>query len=140
MTKQNKFEVLTREELVLACLELEDELARLRPKPPKYKMGQVLAFGIKHPMWVGQPTVFFTVLSVEHRNGKWLYGYAANVGPGGTFQTYPEDRLRPLTPTEIDGTQPAATLATPAAMEASTVTAPNTAPNTGYAATPDILL
>lgn len=116
MIKPNKFEMLTHAELVLACLELEDEVSRLRPKPPKFKLGQVLAYGMKHPIWIGQPTTLFTVLSVEHRNGKWMYGYAQNVAASGVFQLWPEDKLRALTPAEIDGTQPAAT----PAMEVST--------------------
>jgi len=114
--KKNKFLDLSRDELIRALLELEDENAKLRPAPAKYKLGQVLAYGTKNPIWNGQPTAYFQVLSVENRMGKWHYGYQKSGIHG--FGVFPEDKCRALTATELDGTSAATT---PVASEASTL-------------------
>lgn len=108
----NKFDAYTKDDLLRLCLQQESELEQLRPKPAKFKMGQVLA--CKQAHWTGQPAGFFSVLSVELRNGKWFYGFAKTTGynnNGQTYQTFPEDKLRVLTATEIDGStsEPVAT-------------------------------
>lgn len=114
MKTSNKFDKLTKEDLLKACLEMEDELERLRPKPAKYKLGQVLAHVKGWPFppgsfHRGQPGHLFVVLSVECRGGLWYYGYAKRPGSSGpgSFSTYPESQVRALTPTEIDGQSPA---------------------------------
>ena len=101
----NKFDSLTRDDLLKRLLEQEDELLRLRPKPSKFRLGQVLMYQGKHPFWALQPGATFVVLSVESRNGKWYYGYSR---VGHNFQVFPEEKCRALTPTETDGT-PSAT-------------------------------
>lgn len=99
--KKNRFEEFNKEDLLRICLEQEDELQKLRPKPAKFKVGQVVAIGHKNSWMNGQPAVFFQILNVEHKNGEWHYAYAT--GPGQTFMTYLEKHLRALTPSEIEG-------------------------------------
>jgi hypothetical protein len=103
--KSNKFDDLKRDDLLRMLLEQEDELERYRPKPAKFKLGQLLALPLgpgKHQWHPGQPAIFFVALALEHRNGEWHYGYSQR-GPG-LFNLYPEKKLRALTATEIDGT------------------------------------
>jgi len=115
--KKNKFADLDRDGLIRACLELENENAQLRPKPALYKLGQVLAYGTKNPIWNGQPAAYFQVLSVENRMGKWHYGYQKSGIHG--FGVFPEDKCRAITVNEFDGSQPiSGTQAIP--MEANT--------------------
>jgi hypothetical protein len=98
---KSKFESLDKTELVKKCLEQEDELEKLRPKPPKFKVGQVLAFPSK-PQWTGQPAAYFSVLRIERRpDGGW--GYAYSVGLQGSGAFYPENKLRPLSSIELEG-------------------------------------
>jgi hypothetical protein len=99
--KENKFNTLKREDLLKLCLEMESELEQLRPKPAKFKLGQLVALVAKNPWYTGQPAIFFAVLSVEHRAGEWHYGYAKS-GPHN-FHVHPERKCRALTPTELDG-------------------------------------
>jgi hypothetical protein len=103
--KKNKFDELNRMDLLKLVLEQEDELEKLRPKPAKFKLGQVLALVVsKHQWHPGQPAVYFSVLSVENRLGEWHYGYSrAGVS---TFHAYPEKKLRALAQSEIDGSTP----------------------------------
>lgn len=103
MKKPNKFDSLDREELLRRCLEQEDELEKLRPSPPKFKLGQLLASPSKNAYgWQGQPASYFIALSVENRMGRWFYGYAKHSSPGA-FHAFPEDKLRAITPEELNG-------------------------------------
>lgn len=120
MTKSNKFDGLNKTELLQKCLEQEDELVKLRPKPAKFRLGQIVAG--KNPNWSGQTHSYFKVLSVEYKYGQWSYGYAT--AAGGKFQTRPEEELRALSITEMDGTPEA--LATPAAVPTQIVGQPGT--------------
>lgn len=98
---KNKFDNLSRGDLLRSCLEMEDELERLRPKPAKFKLGQIVVSPGKSPYGGAQPCFAFTILSVEQRNGKWHYGWDKHSVHG--FRVFPEEKLRALTPTEIDG-------------------------------------
>ncbi len=103
MPKINKFDSLDRDGLLRQCIELEDELERLRPKPPRFKLGQLVACSSKAPYnWAGQPATFYVVLSVENRGGKWYYGYA-KTSSQGSFHAFPEDKLRAITQMELTG-------------------------------------
>ena len=110
MPKLNKFDELKRDDLLKLCLEQENELEQLRPRPPKFKLGQVLFSQGKNAYnWAGQPGTFFVVLSVENRMGKWYYGYAK--APGSAFHAFPEEKLRAATALELTGMdQPQATI------------------------------
>jgi hypothetical protein len=100
--KPNKFDELKRDDLLRLVLEMEDELETLRPKPARFKLGQLVAFRAPNQYWKGQPAVYFSVLSTELRNGEWFYGHSRS-GPQ-TFVVYPEKKCRELTQTELDGT------------------------------------
>jgi hypothetical protein len=131
--KPNKFESLTKDDLLRLVLEQEDELEKWRPKPPKYKLGQVLvSTKTKHPYWTGQTAVYFQVISLECRGGKWHYGYA-RTNTQGIFHSFSEETLRELTQAELTGTTaPAAPQ--PTMAEASGViqnSAPMPMPTTG---------
>lgn len=127
---KNKFDSLTRDELLRAVLELEDENAKLRPKAAKFKLGQLVAYGNKNPWVQGQPAFFFTVLSTENRYGDWYYGYAKNGSHG--FHVYPEDKLRFVTTAELEGTlapaSPEASHAAPAVTMAQLIQDAHIAP------------
>jgi hypothetical protein len=98
----NKFETASRDELLRRVLELEDEVERYRPKPPKFKLGQLVAFaGQKNPWMREQPAIYFTVLSLELKENGWHYGHSKNSPT--TFVTYPEKKCRELTKTELEG-------------------------------------
>ena len=99
---KNPFDTMDRQELIRRCLEQEDELRVLRPKPAKFKLGQVVAQGTKNNWMRGQPALYFSILSVENRLGEWYYGYNIN-GPH-SFAVFPEKALRVLDATEMDGT------------------------------------
>lgn len=126
--KKSKFDVATREELLKIVLEQEDELVKLRPAPAKFKLGQLVAQeskpNFKHPFWGGQPTLFFTVLSVENRHGDWYYGYAKS---GIGFLVFAEKQLRELNKVELEGVVAPAD-ALPVEEPAPTVHAPGIAP------------
>jgi hypothetical protein len=105
--KKNKFDELSRESLVQRCLELEDENAKLRPQPPRFKMGQLVAYvGTKNPWQRGQPAIYFTVLSIEQRSSEWYYGNSMD--SPGPFTTFPERKCRALSEVELNGTTEAA--------------------------------
>ena len=101
---KNKFDALDKADLLKLCLEQEQELENLRPKPPKFKLGQLIcnASGGKNPWMRGQPAIHFVVLSVENRAGEWHYGYSQL--NQHSFNVFPEKKLRALTKTELDGT------------------------------------
>lgn len=104
---QSKFEALSKDDLLRVCLEQEDELEKLRPKPAKFRFGQVLRAenSVLRQTYAGQPYVYFTVLYVEYRNGKWHYGYAKRTNSvTGGFNTLPEDVLRAVSTAEVEGT------------------------------------
>jgi hypothetical protein len=110
--KPNKFDELSRAELLQRVLVQEDELERLRPKPPKFKLGQLVAYwdpkaptaNFKHPWMPGQPAVYFTILSMELKNEGWFYGHSrTNAQSQPAFSLYPEKKCRALLPTELDG-------------------------------------
>jgi hypothetical protein len=120
MTK-NKFDSLKRDELLRHCIELEDELQRLRPKPPKFKLGQLLAFtGQKNPWMRDQPAIYFTVLALEQRAQEWYYGHSKSSSSPTGWHSYAEKKCRELTKTELDGT--------PAPAEAQFLAQPLTQP------------
>lgn len=127
--KKSKFDLATRDDLLKIVLEQEDELAKLRPAPAKFKLGQLVAQenrpNFKHPVWNGQPSIYFTVLSVENRHGDWYYGYAKSASG---FLVFAEKQLRELNKVELEGVVAPAD-ASPAEEPAPTVHAPaSTAP------------
>ena len=118
--RKSKFDELGRDELLRRVLELEDENQRLRPPAAKFKLGQLVAMPTpKHQYMPGQRAIFFTVLKVEWRYDTWHYAWARSGTQ--TFSTYPENKLRALTPTELDGTPDTGDVAVP--TEASTLAA-----------------
>lgn len=112
--RKNKFEELKRDELLGLCLQMEDELEKLRPKPAKFKLGQLLAYtGNKNAWMREQPAIYFVVLSLESRDGTWFYGHSKK--DAQNWHTFPEKKCRELTKTELDGSDAPAQ-----AMEAQT--------------------
>lgn len=111
-TAKNKFEEMSRMELLRLCLELEDENEKLRPKPPRFKLGQLVAYyepkmapgAFKHPWHPGQPAIYFTVLSLELKNEGWFYGHTRTSAQN--FAYYPEKKCRELTEMELKGQEP----------------------------------
>lgn len=116
MKNKTKFDELSRDELLKACLELEDENATLRPKPARFKQGQLVAYtGARNPWMREQPAIYFTVLSTECNNGLWFYGHSKS-GPQ-SWHLYPEKKCRELTEAELKGS--IVPVVAPQAMEAS---------------------
>jgi hypothetical protein len=102
MKSRNKFDDLKREDMLRLLLEQEDELEKYRPKPARFKLGQLLALDVpKNQSYPGQPAIYFSVLNLEYKNSEWHYGYSQRAL--GLFNTYPERKLRALSATEVDG-------------------------------------
>lgn len=122
----NKYSDLPTEALVAKLLELETEIAALRPPPPKFRVGQVV-FATQNAVADGAAPRYFEILA--HRVFNNSNQYAWKAARGGLLPQYswaPEDRLRALTQTEFDGTpMPAEAAPEPAMAQAGVINAVN---------------